>query len=179
MAEGQWFALGSGDPAFRMTEVREHYWEGSIAIPPGVEAVTDSILVEFSFMVEGGWEGSGAGRGDAEGRRGEEGRITVPLVVPRWAPENPGPQTFRARVRIPPGFTVTGSFPTSVLRRPRPGEEGIYEMALQGLPSMLILRVSPGGGAGMTLERGLDVLVILLLLVMAALGWRYLRRNVG
>ena len=40
---------------------------------------------------------------------------------------------------------------------------------------MLILEVVPGNGPFLTLETGLDLLVILVLLVMGAFGVRYLR----
>jgi hypothetical protein len=42
---------------------------------------------------------------------------------------------------------------------------------------MLVLRIVPGEAPFLTLERVLDILVVTLLLVMGALGLRYLRRE--
>ena len=150
-------------PGFRLQEQRKHYWEGSVPIPGALGPEADSLPVHLSFSVEGGW--------------GPEGRIEIPLLVPRWLPLDPTPRTFIARVEVPRDLTLVGSFPTSVLARPRPDGERAYEIGLQGVPSMLILEVVAGAGPVITLERGLDLLVILALLLMGALGVMHLRRG--
>jgi hypothetical protein len=161
---------------FFLEKVREHYWEGSVGLPSGAlpsvglpsvglpsgtTVPRDSITLQISYLVEGGWD--------------EDGRATIPLVVPRWVPFEPLPETFTARIAVPEGLTVSSSFPTSVTRKPRPGSEGNYELGLQGVPAMLILRTEPGSGSFLTVERILDLVVILILLVMGAAGLRYLR----
>jgi hypothetical protein len=78
-------------------------------------------------------------------------------------------------VEIPEGLAVTGSFPTSVLARPRGTDGGTFLVGLQGVPAVMSLRVSRSGKGLLTLERGLDALVVLVLLVMGVMGWRYLR----
>lgn len=121
----------------------------------------DSITLQISYIVEGGWD--------------EDGRATIPLVVPRWVPFEPLPETFTARIAVPEGLTVSSSFPTSVTKKPRPGSEGDYELGLQSVPAMLILRTEPGSGSFLTTERILDLVAILILLLMGASGLRYLR----
>jgi hypothetical protein len=164
------------DPSFQLEEVREHYWEGSVRLPPESELGTDSTFLQVSYIVEGAWVGLETTRGNTEPDR-HSGRVTVPVLVPRWVPDDPKPTTFRARVLVPSGLTVTGSFPSSVLREPEAGQEGVYEMALQGAPAMLILRVAQGAGSGLTLEGSLDLVVVLILLGMGLLGIRHLRKD--
>ena len=166
------------DPSFRLEEVREHYWEGSVRLPAGSEVGPDSTFLQVSYIVEGAWVGSEITGRDA-GPDGHNGRVTVPILVPRWVPTDPKPTTFRARVLVPSGLTVTGSFPSSVLRQPDPGQEGAYEMGLQGAPAMLILRIAQGTGTGFSLEGILDLGVVLILLGMGFLGIRHLRRDMG
>jgi hypothetical protein len=80
-----------------------------------------------------------------------------------------------ARVTVPEGLTVTESFPTSVVGRPRGAEGGVYEVALQGVPSVLLLRVVQGEAPFLNLERALDILVIATLLAMGVAGVRFLK----
>lgn len=153
------------DSAFFLERVREHYWEGSVQLPPGNPGPRDSITLQISYAVEGGWK--------------DHRRATIPLVVPRWVPFEPLPETFTARIAVPEGHTVTGSFPTSVTEKPEAGRAGNYELGLQGVPAMLILRTEIGNGPLLTLERILDLCVVLVLLIMGAAGVRYLRRKDG
>jgi hypothetical protein len=71
---------------------------------------------------------------------------------------------------------VASTFPTSVLSRPRGDEGGEIVVALQAVPSVLILRTSQAGSPGLTLERALDGVVVAALLVMVFLGIRFFRR---
>ena len=140
---------------------REHFFEGSLPLHEegGGGGTTHSL--EITYRVDGAWT--------------KEGRVTVPLVVPRWIPYEPSPSTFLAEVDVPAGFTVVGSFPTSVLRKPAPGTQGVFEVGLQAVPAMLVLRVKEGTGSWVTLERSLDAFVVLVLLAMGVVGLRYLR----
>ena len=153
----------SGPPRIFLEKVRDHYWEGVVALGERAEAGRDSLSLEIFFSVEEAWS--------------EAGAATLPLVVPRWVPDSPTPRTFLAEVSVPDGYTVTGSFPTSVLARPEPGSAGLYEIGLQGVPAMLILRTTLGRGTFLTLERGLDLFVVLILLAIGIAGLRYLRRR--
>jgi hypothetical protein len=152
-------------PGFHLESVRDHYSEGSVRIPETFDGGPDTLSLRFSYAVEGEW--------------GEGGRATLPLVIPRWVPDQPTPRTFLARVEVPQGLTIIGSFPTSVLNRPPPGRGGTYEMGLQAVPAMLVLRVVQGKVSPITMERGLDIFVLLILLVMGAFGVRYLRGREG
>lgn len=153
------------DSEFFLERVREHYWEGTVQLPPDIPGPRDSVTLQISYVVEGGW--------------GEDRRATIPLVVPRWVPFEPLPETFTARIAVPSGLTITGSFPTSVIQKPEAGTGGNYELGLQGVPAMLILRTEIGDGSLLTLERTLDLFVVLILLMMGAAGVRYLRRKNG
>jgi len=141
-------------------ELRPHYWTGAISIPSRTGA-GDTLSVGFLYSVEGGF--------------GEKGRVTIPIPAARWTPRDPRPQTFLATVDVPPGWTITESFPTSVVHRPDGALGGSYQVALQSVPSMLILRMVEGESPFLTLERILDILVVSLLFIMALLGVRYLR----
>ena len=149
-----------------INEVRDHFWEGTAQLPggglPGSPAETggDTLSLHIGYRVAGAWDPSG--------------RISLPLMAARWVPVEPTPQTFQADVEVPRGLTITGSFPTSVLMRPDPGEGGIFRVGLQGVPSMLVLWVAEGEGPLFTPERAMDGLVVVLLIVMVALGLRYL-----
>ena len=156
---------GDEGSSFIFERVREHYWEGSAQLPPETQGTRDSITLQISYSVEGGWT--------------EKGRATIPLIVPRWVPFEPLPETFTARIAVPEGLTVSGSFPTTVINKPDPGREGTYELGLQAVPAMLILRTEDGIGSPVTLERALDLVVVLILLVMGAAGIRFLRRKDG
>lgn len=150
---------GGGDLPLQIRELRPHYWSGALAPLPG----EDPFTLHLSYTVEEGWS--------------REGRVTVPILAVGWAPREPHPRTFVARVRVPEGLTVTQSFPTSVVDRPRGAEGGLYEVALQGVPSMLVLRVVRGDAPLLNLERTLDLLVLVTLLAMGIAGVRFLRGN--
>jgi hypothetical protein len=168
-----------GDLSLRVLQLRPHYWTGAIRLPDpegtpnvggsreevrGIDPGSRStVTLRVAYRVNGGWE---------EGRR-----IVIPVPAPTWVPEDPHPGTFSARVRVPEGLTVTESFPTSVVARPDGAEGGTYEVALQGMPSMLVLRVSQGEAPALTLEVVLDVLVVMVLVLMGLAGLRYLRKG--
>jgi len=146
-----------GEIPFRLQELRPHYWTGSMSLPQGGEA----LRVRIGYSVEGGWS--------------RDGRITLPIPAVAWVPSEPGPRTFVATVEVPEGVTVRESFPTSVTRKPRGSEGGVYEASLQAVPAMLVLRVARGPSPPLGLEGILDILVMALLLVMGAMGIRFLR----
>jgi hypothetical protein len=145
----------------RLGQTRDHFHEGSVRLPEITGPEGARLSLHVGYTVEGAWTKSGT--------------ATIPLIVPRWIPADPTPETFLARIDVPEGLTIVESFPTSVLKRPPPGKGGVYEIGLQGVPAMLVLRVVPGAGSFLTLERTLDLLVVLILLGMGALGVRYLR----
>lgn len=147
-------ALGTGGshpfPGFR--ELRPHYSIGQIVFSP-------EVTLEYS--VAGGWS--------------QDNRVTLPIPAPGWIPENPTPRTFVARVRVPAGWSVLESFPTSVTLRPPDDGGGIYEVAIQGVPSMLILRMARGPAPLVTLEGALDLFIVVVLSLMGLWGLRYLK----
>jgi len=128
-----------------------------MGLPPGSEA----FPIRIGYSVEGGWS--------------EEGRITLPIPAVAWVPSEPSPRTFVAAVDVPVGVTVLESFPTSVARRPRGSEGGVYEVSLQGIPAFLVLRVTRARAPLLGLEGILDILVLALLLGMGGMGIRYMR----
>jgi hypothetical protein len=151
-----------GSLPLKLLELRPHYWSGSVTLPAVEEGSPGQPLtLGLTYEVEGGWEDSG--------------RATVPILAVSWVPRDPHPRTFVARVEVPAGVTVTESFPTSVVERPRRAEGGPYEMALQGVPAMLVLRTVQGEAPFVTLEGILDLFVVVTLLLMGALGIRYLK----
>ena len=143
-----------------LKEARPHYLTGALSLGPAFRA-SDSLLLTLEYEVHGGWTTSG--------------RVFLPLVTLRLEPVDPRPQTFQGSVEIPEGLAVTGSFPTSVLARPRGTEGGTFKVGLQGVPAVMSLRVSQSGKVLWTLERALDALVALVLLGMGVMGWRHLR----
>jgi hypothetical protein len=160
--EGWVESTAAGPPAspvsLSLNEIRDHYWEGSVQLPGGVSP--DTLILRLRYRVEGA--------------RAGDGRITLPLLAPGWVPEDPTPRTFQAHLEIPPGLVVTGSFPTSVLSRPDPRAGGSLVLGLQGVPSMVILWTTRGDPPFLTAERSVELLVVILLLLMVALGLRHL-----
>ena len=155
-----------GSLPLRLLELRPHYWTGSVTLPAAEErSPGQPLTLGLTYEVHGGWE--------------EPGRATVPILAVSWVPRDPHPRTFVARVAVPPGVTVTESFPTSVVVRPRGAEGGPYELALQGVPAMLVLRTVQGEAPFVTLEGILDAFVVLTLLLVGAVGIRYLKRGRG
>ena len=155
-----------GEEEERLTpeEVRTHYWTGAIQLPQLVEP-GDTLILELRYSVEGGWS--------------DGGRVTIPIPAPVWTPQDPRPRTFLATVTVPQGWVITESFPTSVVQRPVGAGGGQYQVALQSVPSMLVLRMFEGEAPFLTLERVLDILVVSALLIMGLLGIRFLRRGAG
>ena len=150
---------------FQLEEIRPGYWTGPVPLRMGgaVGSPGDTAHVRISYVVMGAWEGGG--------------RVVVPVVASGWVPSHPHPRTFVGTVDVPPGLTVMESFPTSVVTRPKGAEGGVYQVSLQGVPAMLSLRVVEGDAPVLTLERLLDVFVVLFLLVMGAAGVRFLKRQ--
>lgn len=152
---------GEGGLESLLEEIRVGFWEGAMQLPRQPTGAEDSLSLTLTYLVEGAWEG--------------DGKVSLPLVSPHWVPDPPTPRSFMARVAIPQGYTVAETFPTSLLSRPEPGKGGILEIGLQSVPSLVVVRLASGDGGFLTLERGLDALVVTLLLVMGGLGLRYLR----
>jgi hypothetical protein len=122
--------------------------------------------VHFRYRVDGGWSGSG-----------DRYRVTLPLIVVPWAPEEARPETFAADIVVPESLSIYGSFPTGELRPATSGGRSHYRLGLQVVPSVLTLRASVGGPPILTVTRVLDGFVVLLLLAFGISGWRYLRRR--
>ena len=166
-----------GDLPLRLLELRPHYWSGTVTLPARVEAqgeggergamralspsAGEAVTLRLTYDVDGGWE--------------DAGRVLVPILAVSWLPREPHPRTFVARVEVPSGVTVTESFPTSVVERPVGAGGGSYQVALQGVPSMLVFRMVRGEPPFFTLERILDILVVGALLLMGGLGIRFLK----
>ena len=150
-------SVGGEDLSFTLEESRPHYWSGAVTLL----STGDSSTLRLSYTVEDPWSG--------------EGRVTLPVPAVGWVPRDPTPRTFVARVTVPEGLTVTESFPTSVVGRPRGAEGGVYEVALQGVPAVLLLRVVQGEAPFLNLERALDMLVVVTLLAMGVAGVRFLK----
>ncbi len=115
-------------PSLRLEEVRDHFMEGLFRLPVPAAAGENTLSLQLTYLVRGAWK-SGA-------------EAVLPLVVPRWIPKEPGPRTFLALVEPPAGYTITESFPTSVLARPTlrgdspsVGQTERYEIGLQGVPA--------------------------------------------
>lgn len=106
--------------------------------------------------------------------RFEDGEIisTLPVLVPRWRPQAATPRTFEAIVTLPPGYTVVRSFPTGG----RVEDDGTVRLDLPATPSMVRIVDREGVRTFLTVERALDVLVIVGLLVLGRFGWRIGRR---
>jgi hypothetical protein len=145
----------------RMREERRRFFAGEIPLPGGGPGGAP-VEVVAQYDVLDGWD--------------EGGKLVLPVVAPGWTPTDPGPRSFVATLRIPPGMRVASTFPTSVLSRPRDSEGGEILIGLQAVPSILNLRASMAGSPGLTLERALDGFVVVTLLVMAFLGIRFIRR---
>jgi hypothetical protein len=162
-------ASGESLPFFRFQEIRDHFMEGAIQLPLPAAAEGDPLSLQITYRVSGAWP--------------DGAKAVLPLVVPRWAPKEPGPTTFIATVEPPLGYTITESFPTSVLSRPlsdpngqSPGPPDSYRIGLQGVPAMVILRLEEGEAPAVTLERALDLVVVAVLLAMGIMGLQYMRR---
>ena len=160
---------GESLPSLHFQEVRDHFMEGATRLSVPAAAVAGPLSLQLTYLVRGAWP--------------EGAKAVLPLVVPRWAPREPDPTTFVATVEPPLGYAITESFPTSVLSRfasgtnrqsPRPPDS--YEIGLQGVPAMVILRLKEGEVPAVTLERALDLLVVAVLLAMGVMGLRYMGR---
>lgn len=127
---------------------------------------TGTHLVRFEYRVGGAWSGSG-----------DRYRVTLPLIVVPWAPEEARPETFSAHIVVPESLGLYGSFPTAELKPTASGGRSHYRLGLQVVPSVLTLRTSVGGPPFLTVPRVMDGVVILLLLAFGIFGWRYLRRR--
>ncbi len=123
-------------------------------------------LVRFEYQVDGAWSGSG-----------DRYRVTLPLIVVPWAPEEARPETFAAEIIVPEMLSLYGSFPTGDLQPATTNGQSHYRLGLQVVPSMLTLRASVGGPPFLTVTRVMDGFVVILLLAFGISGWRYLRRR--
>ena len=132
----------------------------------GDRSASGPRLVRFEYQVEGAWSGSG-----------DRYRVTLPLIVVPWAPEEARPETFAADIIMPESLSLYGSFPTGDLQPATSGGQSRYRVGLQVVPSMLTLRASVGGPPVLTVTRVMDGVVVILLLAFGIFGWRYLRRR--
>jgi hypothetical protein len=148
----------------QLVQARPHYWTALLPLP-GRGNGAEGLTLELAYAVHGAW--------------GADDRITLPVPAPAWIPRDPQPRTFVATVAVPPGLGIVESFPTSVTLRPHGTQGGDYQVRLQSVPSMLILRMARGKMPLLTVERFLDLSVLFLRVFMGFLGIRYLRREEG
>jgi hypothetical protein len=97
----------------------------------------------------------------------------LPVVTVDLAPERARAELFRAELRVPPSWTVTEGFPTTM----RAGREaGTQAASLQVVPALVTVRASTGGGTRLGLVQLLDAIAVVALLAFGAAGWRALAR---
>lgn len=105
-------------------------------------------------------------------RSGAEVRVRIPVVVLDVPPASGGERVFRASVRLPAGWAVSGGFPTGFA----PFSDGSWQAGLAVVPALVSLRGRTDGAWRPGLAEALDVLALAVLVVFGLVGWRHLSR---
>lgn len=126
----------------------------------------ERITVTVSWLVTGGVD-----------EAGPELSVVVPIPALLWAPAEPLPGTFVARVAAGPGARIMEAFPTTFVSQPREDGSVLLEGELPVLPSVLRLRLDREGGMAVRPVRLLDGAVAALFLALALFGGLRLARG--
>ena len=138
--------------------------EGRVEFDP--EDNADSQVLELTYSVDGAYLHRASGR-----------MYRVPLILPRWPPQDSPPDFLVAEALIPSGSSVSEAFPTVRPVVASTDEHTQVTLSLQTATSMLRYRVDPGDPRLWTTARLVDAFVLLVLLAIGVVGWRVLRRD--
>lgn len=105
--------------------------------------------------------------------------LELPLIVVHAPPLPTGEETFRATVFLPSGSELVRSFPVNFRRGTTDVRGTRYEVALPVVPAFLTLSGSTEGAPLLTTGRAMDLLAVLMLVTLGALGWRRFRTGLS
>lgn len=157
---GRLGVAGAGDGTILLRPETGSMRADSIALPTAPPEGSDEVDFALAYRVSGAVE-----------RSGHEVRVRLPLPVLDLPPEQGGDPVFRASVRLPDGWSVSGSFPTGLARTSR----GTWEADLPVVPALVSFRGRSDGAWRPGLSETLDALALIVILGFGLVGWRHLR----
>jgi hypothetical protein len=114
---------------------------------------------------------------DAVLRDGTRLDIRAPILLVDAAPASAGDRFFDAELLLPPGITVTESFPTVPRTRVAAAGGARYTIAMQVVPSLLRWRATDGPAPWLSFEARVDLFLLIGIAALAAFGARALARS--
>lgn len=155
-----------GDGTLRELELaraRPRVLRDSVAVGP---AARDSVVrLGLRYTVRSALENGG-----------EDLRWRVPLLQAGGGAAEALPGTFSAEVILPAGVYPYESFPTGIRVSEGTGNSRTVHLSLQVVPAVVTLRARRGAAPLFPPLKLLDGGVVLLLLALGAVGWRYMAR---
>lgn len=118
----------------------------------------------FEFTAEYVVDGAVSGSGDMQ-------EVVVPILAPTWTPVAQN-DLFQATVRLPSGVTFVEGFPVAPASVEESGGASVVQYRNPVVPAMIRAVVSQGPAPFFTFQRGMDLLVVLVLVVGAYAAYR-------
>jgi len=106
--------------------------------------------------------------------------LVFPMLVPGWPPEETGPTTFVATIRLPANLRVLDSFPSEydVLDSPDSARATeAYRFSLPVMPALVRLRAGDENAPRLSAARALDLGAAIVLAALTVYGWRRVREH--
>lgn len=147
-----------GDP-FALALERGSMRATTLPVPAPVPG-SDEVTLSLAYRVTGAVERSGPGV-----------RVRLPVLVLDLPPEAGGARIFRASVRLPDEWALSGGFPSGLVS----ASGGAWEVDLAAVPALVSLRGRSDGGWRPGLLEALDALAVMVVLGFGFVGWRHLR----
>lgn len=159
--------LGAREVSYLADGSSDSRTDGSVELPAGV-AESDRFQLRLIYEVLPETELVAA-----------RSTIVLPLLVAEWPPAVTLSETFHASVHLPPGVVAFAAFPTEFTRIESVDRTSsdAYRFVLPVVPALIRLRAGTGEPSLLTVERGIDVAAVGLLLGLAIFGWRRMRES--
>lgn len=157
--------IGGESGPLDLDDRREPLLTGQVDLPAS-RGSGDTLELELSYRLTA-----------AIPAAGQSFDLVLPVLYVDWPPAGAPADMLQARIVLPADYSIQESFPTVPREISTRGGQRRYDLDLQTVPSMIRFRGHAGDPPLLTFSRLVDLGVVAILALAAALGWAALRRE--
>ncbi len=101
----------------------------------------------------------------------------IPVLFVDWKAEQASVDAFSAHLRLPKQYSLRSIFPAMIWKKKADEDTDVYSFSLQTLPAWISCKIYIGPQPFFSLERLVDLGVILILLALMIIGWKKLKNG--
>lgn len=158
-------STGEGPTRVDLDATREPLLTGSVDLAVPADA-GDTLELDVSYRLPATIPAAG-----------ESFDLVLPLLYVDWRPAGAPADMLEATIVLPAEYSIQESFPTVPREITTEAGQRRYDLELQTVPSMIRFRGHAGDPPLLTFSRLVDLGVVALLALAAAIGWAALRRQ--